>query len=138
MTELNAKGVDDVYIEYYNTGKHDLAQVYIKSEADQHIAELKKEIDRCHKYHDEQAVKWLAENQKIKDAQHWRKFSEETPKHHQYILVFCPHITEAMKMPKTRVRRWDDACKFDVEEFSLYSHWMPLPEEPNDNFKEAK
>ena len=65
--ELKAKGVDDVYLEYFNTGKHNLAQVYLKVEADQYIAELKKEIDRCHKYHDEQATKWLAENQKLKD-----------------------------------------------------------------------
>ena len=40
--ELKAKGVDDVYIEYYNTGKHALAQVYLKTEADSYIAELQK------------------------------------------------------------------------------------------------
>lgn len=37
MDELKARGVDDVYIEYYNTGKHELAQVYLKSEADKVI-----------------------------------------------------------------------------------------------------
>ena len=41
MTELKVKGVDDVYIEYFNTGNHDLAQVYLKSEADAVIAEMK-------------------------------------------------------------------------------------------------
>ena len=42
--ELKAKGVDDVYLEYFNTGKHDLAQVYLKSEADKVIAELKDDV----------------------------------------------------------------------------------------------
>ena len=41
MTELKVKGVDDVYIEYFNTGNHDLAQVYLKSEADAVLAEMK-------------------------------------------------------------------------------------------------
>ena len=39
MSELKARGVDDVYVEYYNTGKHELAQVYLKSEADTVLAE---------------------------------------------------------------------------------------------------
>lgn len=91
--ELKAKGVDDVYIEYYNTGKHDLAQVYLKVEADQYIAELKKKIDRCHKYHDEQATKWLAENQKLKDEisklkhltqRHERQGGEVTPNANEF------------------------------------------------------
>ena len=42
MSELKARGVDDVYIEYYNTGKHELAQVYLKSEADKEISDLKR------------------------------------------------------------------------------------------------
>ena len=44
MSELKVRGVDDVYIEYYNTGKHELAQVYLKSEADKILAEKDKEI----------------------------------------------------------------------------------------------
>lgn len=44
MSELKARGVDDVYVEYYNTGKHELAQVYLKSEADKVIAELQKQV----------------------------------------------------------------------------------------------
>ena len=44
--ELKAKSVDDVYLEYFNTGKHDLAQVYLKSEADKVIAEKDKDIQR--------------------------------------------------------------------------------------------
>lgn len=48
MTELKVKGVDDVYVEYFNTGNHDLAKVYLKTEVDHYIAELeekhKKEV----------------------------------------------------------------------------------------------
>ena len=44
--ELKTRFIDDTYIKYYKTGKHDLAQVYLKSEADEAIAELKAEINR--------------------------------------------------------------------------------------------
>ncbi len=44
MSELQTRFIDDTYVEYYNTGKHDLAQIYLKSEADKVIAEKDKEI----------------------------------------------------------------------------------------------
>lgn len=43
MSELKTRFIDDTYAEYFNTGKHELAQIYLKSEADKVIAELKKE-----------------------------------------------------------------------------------------------
>ena len=62
MSELKVRFIDDTYVEYYNTGKHDLAQVYIKAEVDASIAELK------------------AENQRLKKCEIWMKqhfFCEE-------------------------------------------------------------
>jgi len=47
--ELQTRFIDDTYVEYYNTGKHELAQIYLKSEADKVIAELKQEIERLKK-----------------------------------------------------------------------------------------
>lgn len=44
MSELKTRFIDDTYFEYYKTGKHDLAQIYLKSEADKAIAEKDKEI----------------------------------------------------------------------------------------------
>lgn len=44
MSELKTQFIDDTYVEYYNTGKHELAQIYLKSEADKVIAEKDKEI----------------------------------------------------------------------------------------------
>lgn len=41
MSELQTRFIDDTYCEYYKTGKHDLAQVYLKVEVDAVIAELK-------------------------------------------------------------------------------------------------
>lgn len=44
---------------------------YLKSEADKLIADLeeshKKEVGRLQRYHDDEATKWLAENQKLKE-----------------------------------------------------------------------
>ena len=45
MSELKTRFIDDTYVEYYNTGKHELAQVYLKSEADKVIAHNK--YKRC-------------------------------------------------------------------------------------------
>ena len=45
MSELQTRFIDDTYVEYYNTGKHELAQIYLKSEADKVIAEKDEEID---------------------------------------------------------------------------------------------
>jgi hypothetical protein len=41
MSELKTRYIDDTYVEYYNTGKHELAQIYLKSEADNVISQLK-------------------------------------------------------------------------------------------------
>lgn len=41
MSELTTRFVDNTYVEYYNTGKHELAQIYLKSEADKVIAHQK-------------------------------------------------------------------------------------------------
>lgn len=51
--ELKAKGVDDVFLEYFNTGKHDLAQVYLKTEADKVVAEKDEKIDELEERIDE-------------------------------------------------------------------------------------
>lgn len=45
MSELKTRFIDDTYAEYYNTGKHELAQVYLKSDADKVIAHHK--YKRC-------------------------------------------------------------------------------------------
>jgi len=45
MSELKTRYIDDTYAEYYNTGKHELAQIYLKSEADKVIEELKHQRD---------------------------------------------------------------------------------------------
>ena len=39
MSELKTRYIDDTYAEYYNTGKHELAQIYLKPEADKVIAD---------------------------------------------------------------------------------------------------
>lgn len=77
MSELKVRFIDDTYVEYYNTGKHDLAQVYLKSEADETIAELKAEnqrLKKCeiwmmqHFYCEEVIACESAKNRKLKRA----------------------------------------------------------------------
>lgn len=42
MSELKTRYITDTYLDYFKSGKHDLAQIYLKSEADKVIAELEK------------------------------------------------------------------------------------------------
>lgn len=37
MTELKTRYIDDTYLQYHSTGKHELAQIYLKSEVDKLI-----------------------------------------------------------------------------------------------------
>ena len=57
MSELQTRFIDDTYAEYYNTGKHELAQVYLKSEADKAIADL----EESHKMEVEQLLMEIVE-----------------------------------------------------------------------------
>lgn len=74
----------------------------------------------------------LAEKDKeiaeLKEERRWRKFSEETPEHHQDIHCYRPDA----KFCKVALRRWDEGTKFDVFEQELYTHWMPLPKAPEE------
>ena len=71
MSELKAVHAFDVYEEYINTGDDDAAQVYLKSEVDTAIAELKDEINRkdgVGKRWFEQCMEARAENVRLKRA----------------------------------------------------------------------
>lgn len=135
MSELKARGVDDVYIEYYNTGKHELAQVYLKSEADQVIAELKEE-------------------------RRWRKCSEELPKLEEDVgEIFLVAVeVESNARPRGSYvtsaefcegEWYNDTTGSEIEENierdeegllyrSKVTHWRPLPKAPElaEKFKE--
>lgn len=76
--ELKAKGVDDVYLEYFNTGKHDLAQVYLKTEADKVIADL----EESHKMEVEQLLMEIVELKAQKaqaedDCAYWKGMAQK-------------------------------------------------------------
>ena len=103
----------------------------------QRIAVLEKEVKRLQWYHDAEATKWLAENQKLKEERRWRKFSEEKPDDKHVVLVYGEEWFE------TAIYHDDGSIDFgDDIHFSNITeapYWMPLPEKPKDDkFKEAK
>ena len=63
MSELKAVHAFDVYEEYINTGDDDAAQVYLKSEVDTAIAELKRENRKLKR------ALWLARAERAKAIQ---------------------------------------------------------------------
>ncbi len=117
MSELKARK----FFEAVPTSKEGFYQPgafvngYLKSEADKVIAEKDKEIAE------------------LEEERRWRKFSEEKPEHHQWILVFYPNHTQFTT--GVELRRWDDGCKYDVEEQEVYDKWMPLPSAPKEENK---
>lgn len=68
---------------------------------------------------------------KLLDERRWRKFSEEKPDDKQWILVFHPNHSQFTT--GVELRRWDLSCKFDVENFGLYTLWMPQPSAPKED-----
>ena len=138
---LKARHVVDVYDNYSEHPCEESSQVYLKSEADKVIAELKAENERLRgesckltdgclrlKQCRKEKANIADELQKATDSA-WSKFSEKTPEHHQSILCYCP----SAKFCKVALRRWDEGTKFDVFKQELYTHWMRLPEEPKDD-----
>lgn len=126
MSKLQTRFIDDTYLEYYNTGNHDLARIYLKSDADKVIAEL----ERMDTEHTLQIVKMNDYISHLEEERRWRKFSEEKPKEKQWILVFVENPSKYGTY--IELRRWDIACKFDVENQELYTKWMPLPPAPKE------
>ena len=111
MSELKARFIDDTYVEYYNTGKHELAQIYLKSEADKVIADKDKEIE------------------KLKEEQRWRKFPDEKPSEEGYYII----CGSSGFMNADKWTYCKDRQKMD---FSFYSYgvayWMPMPSAPKE------
>ena len=96
----------------------------------QRIAVLEKEVGRLQRYHDAEAIKWLAENQKLKEERRWRKFIEEKPDDKQVVLVHGEEWFE------TAIYHDDGSIDFgDDIHFSNITeapYWMPLPSAPKE------
>ena len=67
----------------------------------------------------------------LEEERRWRKFSEEKPEHHQWILVYYPNHSQFTT--GVELRRWDEGCKYDVEVQEIYEKWMPLPSAPKED-----
>lgn len=109
MSELQTRFIDDTYVEYYNTGKHELSQIYLKSEADKVIAEKDKEIEelrmkRCDRCQQEiyQRDKEIAE---LKEQVHdyalgsyvMQARAEKEARHHKYKRCLAMASVEWLK-----------------------------------------
>ena len=78
----------------------------------------------------ERIKKLEAENEKLKDAQRWRKFIDEKPDDKQWIFVYVENPSKYRTY--IELRRWDAGCTFDVENQELYTKWMPQPKAPEE------
>ena len=110
MSELQTRFIDDTYVEYYNTGKHKLAQIYLKSEADKVIEEKDEKIDELEERIDELQKAtdsaWSKVNAMYDELRHhkykrclamarwcenailgWMGYKESYSSHQQYIKV---------------------------------------------------
>lgn len=96
----------------------------------QRIAVLEKEVARLQRYHDAEATKWLAENQKLKEERRWRKFSEEKPDDKQVVLVHGEEWFE------TAIYHDDGSIDFgdDIHFSNIIEtpYWMPAPSAPKE------
>lgn len=88
------------------------------------------ELERMDTEHTLQIAKMNGYIHHLEEECRWRKFSEEKPEHHQWILVFYPNHSQFTT--GVELRRWDEGCKYDVEEQEIYEKWMPLPSAPKE------
>ena len=126
MSELTTRFIDDTYVEYYNTGKHELAQIYLKSDVDKLIADL----EESHKMEVGQLLMEIVE---LKKERRWRKFPDEKPKWGEEVLV----VDDESKHYIVRFShdmKWISWGKMNTCESENVKYWMPLPSAP----KEAK
>ena len=97
----------------------------------QRIAVLKKEVARLQQYHDTEATKWLAENQKLKEKRRWRKCSDEMPSADEgYFIALYED-----KFPDIGyIGAEDDVIETirDRGEGHSVEWWMPLPSAPKE------
>ena len=125
MSELKTRFIDDTYVEYYNTGNHELAQIYLKSEADKAIAEKDKEIAELKADYKEACGRLQTANL-IKDEQ------LASTRHHKFkrclaMAKWC----EAENYTECWYHENSERCKWTEK---WYKRWLELAEK----FKEAK
>ena len=90
------------------------------------IAELEKEVERLQRYHDAEATKWLAENQKLKEERRWRKVDEDFPTDDEgYFFV----MWEDDMLDVGYIGAEDDVIETirDRGEGHSVEYWMPMP-----------
>lgn len=90
---------------------------YFKSEADVVIAELEAKNEAME-----------SELAALKEAQRWRKCSEELPKYDEYVFAFCPDYGSVEKARLLEDGEWRDSDWNFLE----VTHWMPLLKAPED------
>jgi hypothetical protein len=88
------------------------------------------ELERMDTEHTLQIAKMNGYIHHLEEERRWRKFSEEKPEQHQWILVFYPNHSQFTT--GVELRRWDDGCKYDVEVQEIFEKWRPLPSAPKE------
>lgn len=124
MSELQTRFIDDTYAEYFKTGKHELAQIYLKQDVDKLIADL----DESHK---KEVGQLLMEIVELKDKRRWRKFPEEKPEWGKEVLV----VDDERKQYIVRFShdmKWISWGKMNTCESNCVKYWMPMPKAPKD------
>ena len=134
MSELQTRFIDDAYVEYYNTGKHELAQIYLKSEADKVIAEKDAVI--------EEMEERIDELQKATDSA-WSKVNAmyDELRHQKYkrCLAMSKMCQARYDVEDVKVNghcaSWDYTTSSEMKYWERWrKRWLELAEK----FKEAK
>lgn len=106
-----------IKIEIPGIGTIESADLYLKSDADKVIEELKACIAELETL-----------NRHLKEERRWRKFPDEKPELGDIVLVKFSERTKAHYYPIDIVR-WDST--YELGEIEI-SHWMPRPSAPQE------
>jgi hypothetical protein len=130
MSELKARHVADVYEAYTKTGDDDAAQVYLKSESDKFIAELKAQKAQL----EDDCAYWKMRHGNAANAMH------ETEEYAMQLYNELRHhkYKRCLAMAKLCKRKRIDAADYRIPrkkwEFydKWYKRWLELAEKFNE------
>lgn len=130
MSELQTRFIDDTYLEYFKTGKHDLAQVYLKTEADKVIIEKDEKIDELEERIDEL--------QKATDSA-WSKVNAmyDELRHHKYkrCLAMAAKYLWKRNYWRDSTPAYERQHQWENMAYKHYKRWLELAEKfkPNNS-----
>lgn len=147
MSELQTRFIVDTYLDYFKSGKHDLAQIYLKSEADELIEEKNKEIAKWKDCRDECERQFQAKVEEVsdlldrvaeKDAEIAKLRKELSHANYKRCLAMAEMCNAKYDEEDAKVNGCGASWEYISKEMKYWDRWRWRWEALAEKFKEVK